>query len=111
MARASATISALPSATIASARLGVAIKPTVRVEIPVLRLTSSAKPAFMLAIMAGRASALTPPEEMQTKSTPTPFSAPAKEAASAGVRPPSTQSLPVMRAPSGIDGGIAARAA
>jgi len=52
-----------------------------------------------------------PPEEMQTKSRPAAFSALAKLAASSGVNPPSTQSLPVMRAPSGMPRGMTARTA
>src|SRR5262249_34499209 len=78
MARASATISALPSAMIASACLGVAISPTVRVAIPASRFTLSANWTLVLATRVGRASALMPPEEMQTKSSPAAFSALAK---------------------------------
>src|SRR5262245_10390374 len=59
----------------------------------------------------GRASALIPPAETQTKSTPAVFSTRAKAAASSGVRPPSTQSFPVIRAPSGMLRGITARTA
>src|SRR5215475_5892702 len=87
MARASATISALPSATIASACLGAAISPTVRVAMPASRLTFSANWTLVLATRVGRASALMPPEEMQTKSSPAAFSALAKLAASSGVNP------------------------
>src|SRR3984893_6037261 len=108
MARASATMSALLSATIASARLGVAIRPTTRVAIPASRFTCSAKGTFIFAVMFVRASALTPPEEMQTKSIPASLSARANTTACFGVRPPSTQSLPVMRAPNGIPFGMAA---
>ena len=42
MARASATMSALPSATIASACAGVMIRPTTRVAMPASFLTRSA---------------------------------------------------------------------
>src|SRR5580704_9612891 len=111
MARASATISAFPSATIASARLGVAMSPTVRVAMPLCVFMVSANGTFMLATRLGRASELTPPEDTQTKSTPTLLRAPANTAASAAVSPPSIQSWPVMRAPSGMPCGIAARTA
>ena len=111
MARASATISALPSAMIASACLGAAISPTVRVAMPASRLTFSANWTLVLATKVGRVSALMPPEEMQTKSSPAAFSAFAKLAASSGVNPPSAQSLPVMRAPSGMPRGMTARTA
>ena len=42
MPRASATMSALPSATMASACAGVTISPTTRVAMPASRLTRSA---------------------------------------------------------------------
>jgi hypothetical protein len=58
-----------------------------------------------------RISAATPPDEMQMKSMPLPFSARAIATASSGVSPPSRQSLPVMRAPSTIDFGTTARTA
>src|SRR6516162_10073601 len=90
---------------------GVAISPTVRVAMPASRLTFSANCTFVLATKVGRVSALMPPEEMQTKSSPAAFNAVAKLAASSGVNPPSTQSLPVMRAPSGMPRGMPARTA
>ena len=56
-------------------------------------------------------SAATPPDETQMKSSPSAFSALAIATASSGVSPPSRQSLPVMRAPSGRAFGTTARTA
>ena len=56
-------------------------------------------------------SAVTPPDETQMKSMPSPLSALAIATASSGVSPPSRQSLPVMRAPSGTPFGTTARTA
>ena len=56
-------------------------------------------------------SAVTPPDEMQMKSMPSPLSALAIATASSAVSPPSRQSLPVMRAPSGTPFGTTARTA
>ena len=56
-------------------------------------------------------SAVTPPDEMQMKSMPSALSALEMATASSGVSPPSRQSLPVMRAPSGTLFGTTARTA
>jgi hypothetical protein len=56
-------------------------------------------------------SAALPPDDTQMKSMPSAFNSLAIATASSGVRPPSRQSLPVMRAPSATCLGTTARTA
>src|SRR4029450_4776730 len=78
---------------------------------PASRFTRAAIGTLYPGSVGLRMSAATPPDEMQIKSIPSPFSALAIVTASSGGSPPSLQSLPVVRAPSGIVLGTTARTA
>src|SRR5262245_15237928 len=68
-------MSASPLLTISSACSGLTISPTVRVGIFVSRFTRAAIGTLYPGSVGLRMSAATPPDEMQMKSIPSPFSA------------------------------------
>ena len=99
MARASATMSAFPSATIASACPGSTISPTARVTIAGVTLHLLGEGGIGVGGNGGpRAPALTPPEETQTKSSLSAFQCPGERHRVVRAETASIQSLPVMRA-------------
>src|SRR4029450_4473930 len=111
MARASATMSALPEATISSACFGSVIRPTAMVVRPVASLIAWPNGTWGPGRSGIFCSGETPPEDASIQSTPRFLSSCANSMVCARSQPPSTQSVEETRTPTGLSAGNAARTA